>query len=58
MKQHIVYRYLENAKPETPWDKEAQHAFSGQIAADCMVLLKNDCDVLPLNKEDAIAFIG
>ena len=55
---NIIFRYQETAKPETPWDKEAQHAFSGQIAADCMVLLKNDCDVLPLNKEDAIAFIG
>ena len=55
---NIIFRYQENAKPETPWDKEAQHAFSGQIAADCMVLLKNDGDILPLNKEDAIAFIG
>ncbi|MBR5110384.1 MAG: glycoside hydrolase family 3 C-terminal domain-containing protein [Clostridia bacterium] len=55
---NIVFRYQENAKPETPWDKEAQHAFSGQVAADCMVLLKNEGDVLPLNKADAIAFIG
>ncbi len=54
----INYRYLENAKPETPWDKEADHALSAQIAGECMVLLKNEEALLPLNKEDPIAFIG
>jgi len=53
----INYRYLENAKPETPWDQEADHQLSAQIAAECMVLLKNE-GVLPLNKADAVAFIG
>ncbi len=38
----INFRYLENAKPETPWDMEAQHLLSADIAADCMVLLKNE----------------
>ena len=55
---NIVYRYVENAKPDTPWDKEAQHALSAEIAADCMVLLKNEGGLLPLNKADAVAFIG
>ena len=54
----IVYRYLENAKPETPWDQEAQHAQAADMAAECMVLLKNEDAVLPLNKADRIAFIG
>jgi len=54
----INYKYLENAKPQTPWDKEADHAFAAQIAADCMVLLKNEENILPLCKEDKIAFIG
>ena len=27
---NIVYRYAENAKPDTPWDKEAQHALSAR----------------------------
>lgn len=53
----ITYRYLDNAKPETPWDQEADHQLSAQIAAECMVLLKNE-GVLPLCKEDDIAFIG
>ena len=55
---NIVYRYLENAKPETPWDQEAQHAQAADIAAECMVLLKNEEGLLPLNREDEIAFIG
>ena len=55
---NIVFRYAENAKPDTPWDKDAQHRMAAEIAADCMVLLKNEDSVLPLNKEDEIAFIG
>ena len=55
---NIVYRYLENAKPETPWDKEKQHAQAADIAAECMVLLKNEGGILPLSREDEIAFIG
>ena len=53
----IHYRYLENAKPETPWDKEAQHLLSAEIAGDCMVLLKNE-GVLPLRDDEEAAFIG
>ena len=53
----VCYRYLDNAKPDTPWDQEADHLLSARIAEECMVLLKND-GVLPLNKADNIAFIG
>ena len=55
---NIVYRYVENARPDTIWDKEAQHLQAAEVAADCMVLLKNEGDILPLSKEDVIAFIG
>ena len=55
---NIIYRFTENAKPDTPWDKEAQHLLAADVAAECMVLLKNEDDLLPLNKEDEIAFIG
>ena len=53
----INYKYLENAKPDTPWDKEKDHLLSAKIAGECMVLLKNN-GVLPLSKEDSVAFIG
>ena len=55
---NIVYRFVEHARPDTPWDKEAQHEMSAQIAAQCMVLLKNEGGILPLNRDDAVAFIG
>ena len=55
---NIVYRYLENAKPDTPWDKEKQHSQAADIAADCMVLLKNEDSLLPLDKGDMLALIG
>ena len=55
---NIVFRYTGHAKPDTPWDKEAQHALAADIAAECMVLLKNEGGILPLRKEDEIAFIG
>ena len=54
----VNYRYLENARPETPWDKEADHLLSAQIAGECMVLLKNEDSILPLSREDDVAFIG
>ena len=55
---NIVFRFAENARPDTPWDKEAQHAQAADIAAECMVLLKNEGGILPLNRADAVAFIG
>ena len=36
----IIDRYMSNRKPETEWDMEAQHRLAGELAADCMVLLK------------------
>ena len=55
---NIVFRTVENAKPDTSWDKEAQHRLAGEIAAECMVLLKNEDGILPLNREECIALIG
>jgi len=54
----INYRYLENAKPETPWDKKAQHALARKLAAECMVLLKNEGGILPLKEGARVAAIG
>ncbi|MBR6791020.1 MAG: glycoside hydrolase family 3 C-terminal domain-containing protein, partial [Oscillospiraceae bacterium] len=54
----ITYRYLENAKPETPWDQEADHELAADIEGECAVLLKNDGGLLPLRKDAKVAFIG
>ncbi|HWQ58199.1 MAG TPA: glycoside hydrolase family 3 N-terminal domain-containing protein, partial [Clostridia bacterium] len=55
---NISLRYLENAKPDTPWDMEAQHRLARNLAAECMVLLKNDGGLLPLYEGEKIAAIG
>ena len=54
----IVDRYQKNRKPETEWDKEKQHALARDLAAECMVLLKNEDAVLPFAKEEKVAVIG
>ena len=54
----IHQRYFDNAKPDTPWDQEADHELAGKLAADCMVLLKNEESILPLKKGEKLAVIG
>lgn len=54
----LVYRFAKNAKPDTEWDLEAQHALACDMAAECAVLLKNENGLLPLNKSDKVAVIG
>ena len=54
----INQKYLDNAKPETAWDMDAQDRLAAQLAADCMVLLKNEDSMLPLKKTDRVAVIG
>ncbi|NLB56588.1 MAG: glycosyl hydrolase [Lentisphaerae bacterium] len=54
----VLYRYFENAKPDTPMDLDEQHAFARKAAADCIVLLKNEGQVLPIGKDEEIAVIG
>lgn len=55
---NIVYEYVENHRTDAVWDKEADHAFAREAAAECMVLLKNERQVLPLKKDSKVAFIG
>lgn len=59
--EHILTvheRYLRNRRPDTPWDKEKDHELAGRLAAECLVLLKNEDGILPLSDEDSVAVIG
>lgn len=40
------------------WDPKKDHELSRKIATECAVLLKNDGDILPLDKSKKICFIG
>ncbi|MBO2516401.1 MAG: glycosyl hydrolase [Clostridiales bacterium] len=54
----VSERYLMNAKPDTVWDKEAQHEAARVAAGKSAVLLKNDDGILPVRKGQKLAVIG
>lgn len=53
----VVFKYEENRNFNAKYDLEAEHHKAGMMAAECMVMLKND-HILPLDKSKQIAFIG
>ena len=54
----VLYKYLENAKPDTVFDYEGHHEKARQMAAESMVLLKNEDGILPLKAGQKVAFLG
>ena len=55
---NIVFRYEENRDSKVVWDKEADHEMAAKVAQECMVLLKNEEQLLPLKEKAKVAFIG
>lgn len=54
----IIFKVVDERKPETVFDPEAHHALARQVAGESMVLLKNEDDILPLKRSSKIALIG
>lgn len=55
----LVEKYgLTQDKQPLNYSKEAQHKFAQKAAEDSMILLKNEEQILPLQKSDKIALIG
>jgi len=54
----VIFRYVENRNTDSVFDYENDNRTAAEIEAECMVLLKNDNNILPLGEGKKVAFIG
>ena len=54
---HVIMR-AKNVLGDYTYDKDAHHKKAREIASQCMVLLKNEGNILPLKKDASVAVIG
>jgi beta-glucosidase len=54
----VMDSYLENRDPNATFDMDKDHEIAEKVAEGCIVLLKNDDNVLPLKKGSKVAYIG
>ena len=54
----IIFKATDKKKENAVYSKEAHHTLAREIASECMVLLKNEDNILPLGKKGSIAVIG
>jgi beta-glucosidase len=54
----IIFRAVGNKKEGATYDRHVHHELAKKVAEQCMVLLKNDDNILPLKPEGIIAVIG
>ena len=55
---NIIFRYTENREKTAVFDYEKDHETAAEVESECMVLLKNENNILPLDSSKKIAFIG
>ena len=54
----IIFRYTQNRDETALFDYEKDHETAAEVESECMVLLKNENNILPLDGSKKIAFIG
>jgi beta-glucosidase len=54
----VIFKAVDNKKENAVYDKEAHHKLAREVARECMVLLKNEDNILPLQKGNKVAVIG
>ena len=55
---NIIFRYEENRDQKAVFQLERDHGIARQVEEECIVLLKNEGDLLPLSPDKKAAFIG
>ena len=54
----IILSAVDQHKAQATYDQAVHHRLAREIARECMVLLKNEANLLPLKKEGSLAVIG
>ncbi|WP_106769213.1 glycoside hydrolase family 3 C-terminal domain-containing protein [Paenibacillus faecalis] len=54
----VIFKAFDNRKPGFTYDQKEHHKLARRTAAECMVLLKNENNLLPLKPEQSVAVIG
>lgn len=54
----IIFRFTQNRDETAVFDYESDHETAAEVESECMVLLKNENNILPLDASKKIAFIG
>ena len=54
----LLEKYEDGKKSNVVWDKEKDNKLAAKIESECMVLLKNEDNILPIDKSKKVAFIG
>ena len=54
----IIFRFTQNRDETAVFDYEKDHETAAEVESECMVLLKNENNILPLDASKKIAFIG
>lgn len=55
---NIVFKAMDNKKENVSYSKEEHHKVAREVARECMVLLKNEDNILPLKDVESVAVIG
>ena len=55
---NIIFRYEENRDQKAVFQLERDHGIARQVEEECIVLLKNEGNILPLSPDKKAAFIG
>lgn len=55
---NIVFQYAENREKKAVFDREKDHEAARELEEECIVLLKNEEEILPLSLDKKVAVIG